>query len=328
MLAALAAAAMAADQSGLSDSGQKKVCYSKGKSGSRLKWICQDPPAEPAPHRAKARSDSGATRLVGHTEPVAADAEGDAPKSEPSRPVGQWISTDGAGTAAATDDPRSRGPATILPQPEPIERGPATIVPQPEPVVRGPQTAAAPGPSSDAPVLEYAPPAENPTPLRRIDPVAQGSGAGGQGAIPRAFPFEGPAGSKKLDLADICRSPKELKRINELTTNIKPSPRATCPRTVRWETTCFGRAASRRPPLPGRLPDLCHKPLYFEDVQLERYGHMAGPWVQPFVSCADFFLRIPILPYEMGLEPPNECIYALGYYRPGSCAPTCSTRFR
>ena len=23
----------------------------------------------------------------------------------------------------------------------------------------------------------------------------------------------------------------------------------------------------------------------------------------------------------MGLEPPNECIYTLGYYRPGDCAP-------
>ena len=66
---------------------------------------------------------------------------------------------------------------------------------------------------------------------------------------------------------------------------------------------------------------LCHKPLYFEDVQLERYGHMAGPWLQPFASGAHFFLTIPMLPYKMGLEPPNECIYALGYYRPGDCAP-------
>jgi hypothetical protein len=23
----------------------------------------------------------------------------------------------------------------------------------------------------------------------------------------------------------------------------------------------------------------------------------------------------------MGVEPPHECIYALGHYRPGSCAP-------
>ncbi|QDT75280.1 hypothetical protein I41_44900 [Lacipirellula limnantheis] len=66
---------------------------------------------------------------------------------------------------------------------------------------------------------------------------------------------------------------------------------------------------------------LCHKPLYFEQVQLERYGHDWGPVLQPFVSGAHFFGTIPILPYKMGLQTPNECDYALGYYRPGSCAP-------
>ncbi|MHB1036288.1 MAG: SHD1 domain-containing protein [Pirellulales bacterium] len=66
---------------------------------------------------------------------------------------------------------------------------------------------------------------------------------------------------------------------------------------------------------------LCHKPLYFEDVALERYGHSWGPFVQPFVSGAHFFVTVPILPYKMGMEPPCECLYTLGYYRPGSCAP-------
>jgi hypothetical protein len=66
---------------------------------------------------------------------------------------------------------------------------------------------------------------------------------------------------------------------------------------------------------------LCHKPLYFEDVQLERYGHSWLPDVQPLVSGAHFFGSVAILPYKMGLETPNECIYALGHYRPGSCAP-------
>ena len=65
----------------------------------------------------------------------------------------------------------------------------------------------------------------------------------------------------------------------------------------------------------------CHKPLYFEDVQLERYGHSWNPVVQPFVSAAHFFVSVPLLPYKMGLNPPNECMYTLGYYRPGSCAP-------
>ncbi len=66
---------------------------------------------------------------------------------------------------------------------------------------------------------------------------------------------------------------------------------------------------------------LCHKPLYFEDVQLERYGHTAGPIRQPILSGAHFFLNIAALPYNMAINPPAECQYALGYYRPGSCAP-------
>ncbi len=66
---------------------------------------------------------------------------------------------------------------------------------------------------------------------------------------------------------------------------------------------------------------LCHKPLYFEDVQLERYGHSTCPSVQPFLSGAHFFANLILLPYSMGMYSPKECQYALGYYRPGSCAP-------
>ncbi len=66
---------------------------------------------------------------------------------------------------------------------------------------------------------------------------------------------------------------------------------------------------------------ICHKPLYFEDEALERYGHSWGPYLDPIVSGAHFFSRLPVLPYCMGVTPPNECMYALGYYRPGNCAP-------
>ena len=66
---------------------------------------------------------------------------------------------------------------------------------------------------------------------------------------------------------------------------------------------------------------LCHKPLYFEQVQLERYGHETGPVLQPLISTAHFFGNIAVLPYKMGIHPPNECQYALGYFRPGNCAP-------
>jgi hypothetical protein len=70
----------------------------------------------------------------------------------------------------------------------------------------------------------------------------------------------------------------------------------------------------------GMLP-LCHKPLYFEEVQLERYGHTAGPVRQPFISGAHFFVNLAALPYKMAINPPHECQYALGYYRPEAVHP-------
>jgi hypothetical protein len=65
----------------------------------------------------------------------------------------------------------------------------------------------------------------------------------------------------------------------------------------------------------------CHKPLYFEEPQLERYGHEWGPVVQPVISTANFVKNVAFLPYKMGIHPVNECQYPLGYYRPGECAP-------
>ena len=39
------------------------------------------------------------------------------------------------------------------------------------------------------------------------------------------------------------------------------------------------------------------------------------------ISPAKFFLTFPILPYKMGLTPPNENIYVLGCYRAGDRCP-------
>lgn len=70
-----------------------------------------------------------------------------------------------------------------------------------------------------------------------------------------------------------------------------------------------------------KAPGNCHKPAYFEQPQLERYGHEVGPVLQPLLSTAHFFGNIAVLPYKMGIHPPNECQYSLGYLRPGNCAP-------
>lgn len=67
-------------------------------------------------------------------------------------------------------------------------------------------------------------------------------------------------------------------------------------------------------------PALCHGPIYFEDINLERYGYSWG-LVQPALSAAHFFGRTPALPYFIGAQPPRECVYTLGEGRPGSHVP-------
>lgn len=67
--------------------------------------------------------------------------------------------------------------------------------------------------------------------------------------------------------------------------------------------------------------EICHFPLRFEEPMLERHGHVRfGCW-QSLASGAKFFATIPLLPYLHTLRPTCEPVYALGSYRPGSCAP-------
>lgn len=105
---------------------------------------------------------------------------------------------------------------------------------------------------------------------------------------------------------EIPRGQGRLPVLCPMSTEERPAPS-----TRGWQPVTFTWKASA----------LCHKPAYFEQVHVERYGHSVGPILQPLVSGAHFFLTVPILPYKMGLYPPTECIYTLGHYRPGSCAP-------
>jgi len=73
-------------------------------------------------------------------------------------------------------------------------------------------------------------------------------------------------------------------------------------------------------------PEIWHKSLYFDDIQLERYGQSRAPLLQPFLSGAHFFGTLPILPYKLGLNGPFEMTSNLGYYRPGSAAPCVGRR--
>ncbi len=64
-----------------------------------------------------------------------------------------------------------------------------------------------------------------------------------------------------------------------------------------------------------------HQPLYFEEVNAERYGYTPAYRLQPLISAGRFFVTIPALPYKMAVDCPRDCAYTLGHDRPGSCGP-------
>ena len=59
-----------------------------------------------------------------------------------------------------------------------------------------------------------------------------------------------------------------------------------------------------------------HRPLYFEDANLERCGNSQGPHVQPFVSAGHFFGTVPLLPWWIATRPPHECVPATPFCPP------------
>jgi hypothetical protein len=65
---------------------------------------------------------------------------------------------------------------------------------------------------------------------------------------------------------------------------------------------------------------ICYRPLYFEEIGLERYGCSSGIW-QPGISAAHFFTTIPLLPYKMMVRLPRSCVCSNGFSRCDDCPP-------
>ncbi|MEM7784158.1 MAG: hypothetical protein AAF623_12455 [Planctomycetota bacterium] len=68
-----------------------------------------------------------------------------------------------------------------------------------------------------------------------------------------------------------------------------------------------------------KASNFSHRPTYFEDDPLERYGNRRP--LQPLVSAGRFLLEIPTLPYQMGQNPPMANQYTKGFHRPGAFVP-------
>ncbi len=127
-------------------------------------------------------------------------------------------------------------------------------------------------------------------------------------------------GSVFIELADGTQKSYLLNKLSDAD-QVYVSEKWGLPVTCSIDDRSFPRRDFVDTTVTWKASGACHKPLYFEDVQLERYGHEWGPLAQPIISTAHFFGDVIVLPYKMGIHPMNECQYSLGHYRPGSCAP-------
>jgi hypothetical protein len=62
--------------------------------------------------------------------------------------------------------------------------------------------------------------------------------------------------------------------------------------------------------------EFCYQPLYFEEVNVERYGRNFGI-LQPAVSVAHFYSHIPTIPYCVFAQPARRCTYHAHWTLPG-----------
>jgi len=312
--------------------------YSTGKKGHQLKWL---------PYRPTVPKVDPNVRPAAHVpEPPAAYAHPEQPAAEeevprtaarpPAVPAPDSPFNDPFGDRdAEAASPHAGSLAqqgTVLPPIGPPGSLDGGLPPVGDDRFRLDEPSRMQGPS---PARELEPPADDALPLPR---AVQGDASEEEEPLSSEPPppDETPQRTRRQDLDDLdrdtiperaditlkCSSPEDFRPVTDISTNITPEgelpdecpltdkifdlevPRPWCPLTFTWKAS-----------------GLCHKPLYFEQVHLERYGHSWGPYLQPFVSGAHFFLTVPILPYKMGLYPPGECMYTLGYYRPGNCAP-------
>ena len=109
-----------------------------------------------------------------------------------------------------------------------------------------------------------------------------------------------------------------LKPMSSITPGIR-SVGGKSPADQSWQLTSRGSMpiANSEKLFAWAAPDITYKPLYFEDVALERYGQTRGFFKQPFVSGVHYLKSAAFLPYFSLYDPVNACDGPLGYCRPG-----------
>jgi hypothetical protein len=133
-------------------------------------------------------------------------------------------------------------------------------------------------------------------------------------------------------------TPEEKEKSPEI---LNPPPNCAGQYFAAFGTKSGTRLWEDRTPL-GMAYLFCHRPLYFEDANLERCGYVVGKdccccdWccccrgcgshLQPAVSAAYFFGTIPLLPYKMTVDCPCECVPSLGRC-PEGCRYSCCENY-
>jgi hypothetical protein len=243
----------------------------------------------------------------------------------------------GAEPAAAVPDASEPPPGVIID----VDAA-APLAPDPETLYIKLLTAAAPAPRPDGAAVRPAQPATRADREPAQEPPPSAASLHEDEADETVIPVVAAAGDESSDKASknggkARKSPceEESKECREALTRLRDDalsdialdirvggrPGSDYPCECRLEGETFEPRRFATTMMTWKAAGYCHKPLYFEDWSLERYGHSHGPLADPFFSAAHFFVTLPVLPYKMGVELPWECVYPLGYYRPGSCAP-------
>ena len=133
-------------------------------------------------------------------------------------------------------------------------------------------------------------------------------------------PFISAGEDPRNRMRENCPPVSSLKPISQITNDIA-APEGEFPNECTLGDEPFAGRSFQPICYSWAAPGLAINPLYFEEPALERYGHSCCPLIQPVISAGHFVLTVPALPWLMAIDPPNECQYVLGYYRPGECAP-------
>jgi hypothetical protein len=119
----------------------------------------------------------------------------------------------------------------------------------------------------------------------------------------------------------MCDGKVKLTNIRDISHDIRPTQASVLPEECTIDGDPYSGRHFSQSCVRWTASAVSTKGAYFEDVQLERYGHSRFPRLQPVISGARFFATIPALPIKMGITPPSECIYTLGHFRSGNRSP-------